>query len=102
MVTHSTKTIEREFDKTKEKRNRYCKHPLVTQELIRVPKGKYCKFSSINSLVVTQLPSGLFCADFHAKFYVFCTMNHQMHNYLINYHNAPTCFDTIVSSLGSS
>jgi len=39
MVKHGTKTIEREFDKNKEKRNGYCKHPLVTQDLIRVPKG---------------------------------------------------------------
>jgi len=26
----------------------------------------------------------------------------QMHSYLTNYHTPPTCFDTIVSSSGSS
>ena len=36
-----------------------------------------------------------------AHILLFCTMNQQIHNYFTNYHT-PTCFDTIMSSSGSS
>jgi hypothetical protein len=52
--------------------------------------------------VILLLDSVLNVLDPCRFFFIFCTMNQQMHNYLTNYYTAPTCFDAIVSSSGSS
>jgi len=39
--------------------------------------------------------------SFHISFYILYK-DQQMRNYLTNYHTPPTCFDTSVSSSGSS
>jgi len=46
--------------------------------------------------------SRVFCVRVNIVVFLFCTMNQQMRNYFTNYHTAATCFDTIVSSSGSS
>ena len=45
--------------------------------------------------------SGLFSYLCRASFIILYN-DQQMHNYFTNYHTSPTCFDTTVSSSGSS
>jgi hypothetical protein len=58
-------------------------------------------FSSLRVFLTKTFVCFYFNALYRASFIILCN-DQPMHNYFTNYHTAPTCFDTVVSSSGSS